>query len=272
MLNRVIKLTISIIFYTIQRVFNSICTLIGKEIPPTLVILTYHPIKASVTELFEKQMNLLLNVGKPFALTGDFSKLSNKYNIAVTFDDGYQSVLENALPILRSKNISATIFIPSGFLGKKPLWIKNSDHFYASETVLSELQLKSLPADLITIGSHTVSHIDLAKADEETTKKEVFESKQALEKLINKEVTLFAAPYALLNQKFVHVFRETGYKRVFLNIPTFPSTNTDSYILGRTSVEPTDWPIEYRLKLAGAYQWLAIAVNLKRKLMRTDGF
>jgi hypothetical protein len=38
------------------------------------------------------------------------------------------------------------------------------------------------------------------------------------------------------------------------------------FVLGRISVEPTDWALEFRLKLLGAYRWLPQAIALKRKL------
>jgi peptidoglycan/xylan/chitin deacetylase (PgdA/CDA1 family) len=53
--------------------------------------------------------------------------LKSGYNIAVTFDDAYQRVLKNALPVLR-KNIPATIVGPTGSLGSRPL--KNSQDIY----------------------------------------------------------------------------------------------------------------------------------------------
>lgn len=188
----------------------------------------------------------------------------------MTFDDAYQSVLQNALPILRTKNIPATIFVPTGCLGKKPKWIKNSNHSCANESVLTEAQLKELPTDLITIGSHTVSHISLTNVDKSVSRKEIFESKKTLEMILNQEITLFAAPYATLNENFIPLFKEAGYQRVFLNVPTFPASRTDLYILGRISAEPMDWPIEYRLKLFGAYQWLPLAIRMKNTLLGQD--
>jgi peptidoglycan/xylan/chitin deacetylase (PgdA/CDA1 family) len=243
-----------------------VCRFAGKDMPPVLVILTYHPVKASHAAGFEKQMDTLLKLGRPISLADGIAPLRSGYTFAVTFDDAYQSVLQNALPILVEKNIPATIFVPTGYFGRKPLWIKNQNHGYAGETVATEAQLQALPADLFTIGSHTVSHVNLTNVDDGIARKEIFESKAALEKILNKKVTLFAAPYATLNSSFTGLFRQAGYERVFLNIPTFPATKTDVYILGRTSVEPTDWPIEFRLKLSGAYQWLPLAISLKNKL------
>lgn len=267
MISRLSKIVIAILFYIGHKIYRMICKQCGQYIPPSLVILTYHSIKVSAAAQFEKQMNMLLNTGRPVSLSGNISTLPSGNNIAVTFDDAYQSVLQNALPVLRAKNIPTTIFVPTGCLGKKPIWISNPHHSYANETILTEEQLKALPTDLITIGSHTVFHVNLNYETETSIRREIVDSKKNLERLMDKKVTLFAAPYATLNEKYAELFKQAGYQRVFLNIPSFPSTRTDLYILGRTSVEPTDWPIEYRLKLSGAYQWLPIAISLKKKLI-----
>jgi peptidoglycan/xylan/chitin deacetylase (PgdA/CDA1 family) len=267
MVNRLLKLAIAIVFFIGDNIHRITCKLIGKQKQPFLIILTYHSVKSSHVANFEKQMNSLLKIGKTISLNNEIIILKSRYNFAVTFDDAYQSALQNAVPILRAKNIPATIFVPTGYMGKSPAWIKNQNHHDASETVASEVQLKALPADLITIGTHTISHIRLTNVDESLAWKEIFESKNTLEKLLNKKVTLFAAPFATLDKKLSNLFIQAGYKRVFLNIPTFPATETNLYIMGRTSVEPTDWPMEFYLKLVGAYQWLPLAITIKNRLL-----
>jgi peptidoglycan/xylan/chitin deacetylase (PgdA/CDA1 family) len=210
-------------------------------------------------------MDTLLKIGYPLSLDAQLPALNNRNFISVTFDDGYQSVLQNALPILYEKNIPVTIFVPTGFLGKKAEWIRNPNHPYYNEIVLTEKQLEALDGHLITIGSHTVSHINLTNINERTAKREIVDSKITLERILRRKVTLFAAPYATLDENMAPLFKQAGYERVFLNIPTYPATKTDLFIMGRNSVEPSDWPIEFFLKLAGAYQWLPWAVNLKKK-------
>jgi peptidoglycan/xylan/chitin deacetylase (PgdA/CDA1 family) len=267
MIVRLLKLIIAVIFLAVYKIYILLQKLHGKKIPPTLVIITYHSIKTEHRTKFERQMNALLKTGSPVSLDSNLNLLKNGTNIAISFDDAYQSVLYNAIPILCEKNIPATIFVPTGFLGKRPGWIKNEAHPYANEIVMTEKQLKTLPGYLITLGSHSVSHINLTQTDVQMAKEEIFESKQTLEQIIKKEVAFFAAPFATINEMFLPLFKEAKYQRVFLNIPTFPSTKTDMYLLGRTSIEPTDWPIEYHLKLKGAYQWLPLAISLKKKLL-----
>jgi peptidoglycan/xylan/chitin deacetylase (PgdA/CDA1 family) len=267
MINRLLKLCIAIPYHIANKVCRIIYCLWGKELRKTLIILTYHAINTSSIPRFEKQMDMILDMGAPVSLDGDLCMLPGSTNIAVTFDDGYQSVFQNALPILENKRIPATIFITTGCLGKKPMWVSNINHCLAAEIVLTNAQLKALPSDLVTVGSHTVSHINLNSADAIIAKKEIFESKETIEKLLGRQVTLFAAPYGMLNDEFVPLFKEAGYKRVFLNIPSFPASKIDLYVIGRVAAEPTDWSIEYYLKLSGSYQWLPLAINLKKRLI-----
>ncbi len=271
MTSRLLKLLIAVTFFVFQQIHLYLLKLRGKRSLPVLVIVTYHSVKTNDVQRFEKQMDALLKSGAPVSLKDNTYSLKEDINIAVTFDDAYQSVLMNAIPVLQRKNIPATIFVPTGYLGKRPGWIKNNNHPYATETVMTEAQLKTLPGNLVTIGSHSVSHINFNEIDKATAEKEISESKLYLENILNKNIILFAAPFATLNESILPVFKKAGYVRVFLNIPTYPATKTDLYLLGRTSIEPTDWPIEYILKFKGAYQWLPLAVKLKKRLLFFHG-
>ena len=42
--------------------------------------------------------------------------------IAITFDDGYRSVHELALPVLRKFGLPATVFVTSGYVGERNMW------------------------------------------------------------------------------------------------------------------------------------------------------
>jgi hypothetical protein len=45
----------------------------------------------------------------------------------------------------------------------------------------------------------------------------------------------------------------------------------DLQLLGRISVAPRDWPLEFRMKSEGAYEWLALAVPVKRAVLGLVG-
>ncbi len=236
-----------------------------------MVVLMYHSVKSEQRSQFERHLNEILKLGH--VVSADTNSLNNlKNNIAVTFDDGFQNILNNALPLMQQKKIPATIFIPTGYLGKKPGWINNPLDSNANELLMTEEQLKALPNNLIAIGSHTVSHQHLKGVKRDTLIRELIDSKSKLESLLCEQITLLSLPYGSFDKKHTELYKEVGYKRIFLNIPTFPASKTDSYVIGRISVSFDDWLIEYRLKLLGAYQWLPFAINTKNKIKSIIGF
>ncbi len=264
MIGRTVKLAIAAIFYCIWSTARAVFVLAGKRRPATLVILTYHVVKGEDAARFSRQMGMLSRMGRPVSLEEGIDAIGGGHHIAISFDDAFQSVLANALPVLTAMKLPATIFVPSGFLGKVPSWVTSPTHPYAGEIVATEEQLKQLAGGLISIGSHTVNHINLTNVDASVARFEIFDSKSDLEAILGREVRLFAAPFATLDSRLEGLFVEAGYTRVFTNIPTFPASRTDLYVLGRTSVEPGDWPLEFYLKCCGAYQWMPLAVSLKK--------
>lgn len=270
MLNRLLKLSISIIFFFLYKNVKFFLFFIRKQTPGTIVILTYHSVKSEQRERFEKQMDMILKKSYPvFAdIEGPLDKGQNY--AAITFDDGFRSLIENVIPKMRERKIPVTLFIPTGYFGKRPGWINNPNHEDANEFLMTKEQVKNLPDDLIKIGSHCVTHPHLTNLDEMKARMELVESKNDLERILNREINLLSFPHGAYNQQVIEWTREAGYERVFSNIPTFPSWKIGDYLMGRITVSPDDWGLEFKLKLVGAYQWLPLAVALKRKLRNND--
>lgn len=62
-------------------------------------------------------------------------------SIGITFDDGYEDVYENALPILRRYNLPATVFLTSGFLGNRGLPWTDRIYYMFARTKATELRV-----------------------------------------------------------------------------------------------------------------------------------
>lgn len=77
------------------------------------------------TKIFEKQIKYLVENFKVISAKdlNDIEKIKSlkEKKVVITFDDGYLDNLENALPILRKYNTSATIFITTNFIDNKEL-------------------------------------------------------------------------------------------------------------------------------------------------------
>lgn len=230
-------------------------------------MLYYHAVRAEHRERFGRQMDAVLRWTKPVRADRWERLAPGVRYAAVTFDDGYQNVVENALPELEKRGIPSTLFIITEALGKYPHWLTDPSDSAKSEKVMSVDQLQSLSPDLVTVGSHTLAHPMLPSLSEGDARRELYESRARLEKTLNRPVTLFSFPYGAFNAQLVEWCREAGYERVFTILPLPAFCELHEFVTGRVSVEPTDWLLEFWLKLMGAYQWLPRAYALKRRVL-----
>lgn len=266
MVIRNIQLLVSILFFVGNKLLIYILKIFNKSFPGTITFLTYHSVKKEQRVKFKKHMEDILKYSHPVYANIDGPLPDNQHLIAVTFDDGYQSIIDNALPIMHDRKIPATVFITTGYLGQKPGWIRDPDHENASELVLTRNQLKQLAEESVLLGSHTVTHPLLANTHEDQVNIELLKSKESLEDMLNLKIDLFSFPFDSYTNKLIELSKKVGYKRAFIDIPIFPNTRIGEYLNGRIDVSLDDWTLEYRLKMLGAYQWLPFAVNLKGKL------
>ena len=199
-------------------------------------------------------MEYVRRVTRPLALdrVGD----GRGHGVAVTFDDGYVSVMENALPALRQHQIPYAMFVATGSWNSRPRWVTNESNALFKERVVSRDEVRQLASEpLVTVGSHSVSHPDLRRLDAAALDRELVDSRRELEALTGRSVLSFSFPYGAYDERVVNRARHAGYEQVFISEPNGWDVSRRSLTVGRTSVEPDDWPLEYRLKVAGAYRW-----------------
>lgn len=271
---RVIKVCLSLAYGIFATAWEWLRRLTGRPARPRLVILYYHGVTADQRRAFACQMDLVIRKGSPVAADVDRSMLRPGLNVAVTFDDAFVNVADNALPVLAERRIPATIFVPTGMLGDTPQWTISSDHPDRHERIMDAEQLKAVQSEQILLGSHTVSHCNLTIPDEQQVRHELETSKKELESISNKPVDLLSFPHGAYNARTVELARQAGYRRIYTITPQLALQNSGEYLSGRFSVTPGDWPLEFRLKLQGMYSWMPLASLLKRRLphILTKGF
>ena len=259
-----VKLMISSFFWTEGVVSNRFRQMVGKKARTPCVVLYYHGITGSDRTRFGKQMGDLKRLAKAVSADRNEMVAEDVPSVAVTFDDGFQSILENALPELIARRIPASFFIPTGYIGQKASWIgvkADEDH---PEVVMTEEQIRGLPKDLINVGSHTVSHQDLRKLGNESLRKEIVDSKKRLEEIIGQKVTMISLPYGEHDERVIEAAHGAGYRWIFSSLPRLIGRREG--VIERVPVRPSDRPLEFRLKIMGAYRWLPFVLGLKRKL------
>lgn len=258
--SRIIKFGISLLVFAASAIRGLWTRRLGEAQKATCVVLYYHSVIPGQRPAFASQLDLLVRFAEPIDLNGNLNLTSKSRYVGITFDDGFENFSEVAVPELKTRGIPATIFVISSAIGK------SFGEPGSLEKTMSLERLRGLPSELVTIGSHTSTHPFLPAISREAARQELVNSRLDLERMLNREVTMFSFPFGGFTEDLVVLAREAGYKRVFTTLPNLAFTSPDEFAVGRVRVDPTDWPLEYRLKLAGAYRWLPWAFALKRRL------
>lgn len=235
---------------------------------PRVVVLTYHAVPNEDVARFKEQMRDLTTLTTAVFADESRETVDGRPAAAVTFDDALQSVFDQALPIMAEYRIPATIFVPTGFLGAAPGWIPAARRNSGSSGVLaSAATLEALDHRWVRLGSHTVTHPYLASIPSTSVLEELAGSKKALEAITGGAVTMLSFPYGSFSAKVLEVARSAGYTHLFANVPLRADDGRVVQLLGRVPVTPRDWRLEFRLKVQGAYEWLTLAIPLKRAVL-----
>lgn len=129
-----------------------------------------------------------------FEKTGEFRQDA----VVLTFDDGYRSVLEHALPIMADLGFNATLFLSTNMMGMNALQARAA-HADFDRDVLSWDQAERLVLAGFEIGSHTVNHPDLRTLPPAELEHELVQSKALLEQRLQPQVDALAYPYGHYN-------------------------------------------------------------------------
>ena len=271
---RLVKVWISAVYWLIFLSGRNALERLGLLRRSRCVVLLYHGVQREERDQFESQMRLMLRLARPINLES-VESLAHKPAIrsgaaspptglfvAVTFDDGFASVAENAVAVLALLDIPATVFMPVASMGKTPGWFAGPD---ADKKIMSEEQVRALPGGLVSIGSHSVTHPHMPAVDGDMVIWEMTHSREALEAITGRPVRFFSYPFGEWSSREEKAAREAGYDMTF-TIEPVPWLPGQPSTMGRVCVEPGDGPVEFRLKLLGAYCWMPWASSIKRKV------
>ncbi len=125
-------------------------------------------------------------------------KKPSKKKIAITFDDGLQDVYDIAYPYLKKREIPFTVLIVTDFLD--------------TEGYITTSQLKEMANDdLVTIGSHGVSHKTLTELSLEQQKEEIDNSKMILENILGIKINIFSFSHGVYDKKTLKLLKNYSY-------------------------------------------------------------
>ncbi|MEM7727445.1 MAG: polysaccharide deacetylase family protein [Cyanobacteria bacterium P01_A01_bin.45] len=147
--------------------------------------------------------------------------------ILLTFDDGYGGHYEYVYPLLEKYGYPAVFSIYIKYIG-----------INTGRSHVSWEEIKTMSKNpLVTIAAHSMTHPpDLTKLSEEEIRKEIFESKQKLEKELGKKINYFTYPAGKHNETVKQLVQEAGYVAALSmddNQEIFAGESPDLFAIGR---------------------------------------
>jgi peptidoglycan/xylan/chitin deacetylase (PgdA/CDA1 family) len=232
------------------------------------LILCYHSIdehekRYSVTpKTLEEHIKILLSMKRIITLeemlTG--TKESLKNTVALTFDDGYSTMVSDVMPIMFKYSIKPTLFIIGEHEYEKIQGL-NKD-----QPLLSKKDILFLKNAGWEIGFHTKSHKNLTTLFIDDLKREVIENKKELENELGINFRYFSYPYGLVSNQVKDIVREAGFEAAVTTSCDTVKLD-DKLALSRIPIEHTISPKLFRVLITQTgiiwQEWVLAIIKLK---------
>jgi len=170
--------------------------------------------------------------------------------VAITFDDGFEDVLDNAHPVLAELGFSATVFVATAVIGG------DASYGWAPRgaSTLSWEQIRLLdPSGVLRFEPHSRTHPDLRRLDDAGARAEITESKAELERQIGRETHAFCYPSGFVDSRECEMVRQAGFRYGLTCEPGLNTAATDLAFIHRVQIEGTDSLRAFAAKVGGSH-------------------
>jgi peptidoglycan/xylan/chitin deacetylase (PgdA/CDA1 family) len=170
---------------------------------------------------------------------------------ALTFDDGFRNVFQNAMAPLAQRRWRAMQFLVANCIGKLNEWDLREGE--APELLMDAAEVREWLGAGHFIGSHSLTHARLTRLTLRDAREEIFASKKKLEDSFGVPVDHFCYPYGDLNEPVRELVVEAGYRAACTTQFGVNTPATPPFALHRITVRhPTRTLRTLKTKLLGA--------------------
>ncbi len=150
--------------------------------------------------------------------------------VVITFDDGYRDNYENAFPLLRAREMPATIFVVTDFIDEQ-----------RPEYLTWEMAREMLQAG-ISIESHGRNHFSLAGQDDDYLVWQALGSLETIEYELGVRPRFVSYPAGEYDQRTIDIFQSANYWAGATTEQGATLNNTQPFELPRIRVRATTTP------------------------------
>jgi peptidoglycan/xylan/chitin deacetylase (PgdA/CDA1 family) len=179
-------------------------------------ILAFHAIESSSSVLAYSAEDLrvliggLLDDGVAVVTLDELRRnpASSQHRVVLTFDDGFRSVHQNAVPVVREFGVPAVVYVVSEWVGKNNRWPGQPESIETFD-LMTWSQLGDCLEAGFEVGCHTANHVYLGRLEGDRWEEELGASRGRLEQELGQRVKHFSYPYGSLSGEAV---RQVGQR------------------------------------------------------------
>lgn len=186
-------------------------------------------------------------------------------SFVITFDDGCQTVYDEAFPVLQRYGMSATVFLTVGEKGTaRPAGRLPSLN---DRSMLTWRQIREMQRWGIAFGAHTLTHPDLTRSPVDRIEAEVRDSKAIIEDALGVRVDCFAYPYGRYDYRSRDIVRQ-HFACACSDELGLITTRSDPYGLERVDAYYLRTDRSFDLMLTRLFPWYIRGRSIPRSIRR----
>jgi peptidoglycan/xylan/chitin deacetylase (PgdA/CDA1 family) len=170
----------------------------------------------------------------------------------LTFDDAFQNVYRNALPILNTLNFTATSYFVAHQLNGSNVWDHTSGVPPAPLMSLHEMRAWAEVGN--EVGSHTLDHVDLSRLPRDEARHQIEHSKTELEQALGNTITAFCYPYGRYLPEHALMARAAGYQNTTTTLRGHVKPYDNLFELPRVSISHSTHLLHFFRKCLMRYE------------------
>jgi peptidoglycan/xylan/chitin deacetylase (PgdA/CDA1 family) len=213
---------------------------------------------------FEEQMRWLSDHAKVLSVAQLIDSQSDGLQVALTFDDGYQTLYSVVQPILQRYGFAATVFVnPAYIQDQQRLPSSIAEGLYDNEQFLLWPELVEMSSSCWEIGSHGLDHIDLTCESDVSLIKQVNGSREEINSRLAMDCRYFSYTWGHFNEKVKQAVKEAGYQAAFSGIHAAYS-NQDLFEFPRIDIRKDYSLDDFEAVVRGDWDYLGALHRLRQ--------